>query len=62
MKILYDSLMAGESSRKVFVDEEHFTDLFYEDEGASFVDTQHPYVNLARLFEWIFVGKSPLLQ
>ena len=50
MKILYEQPLSGNSSRKVVVDGVPFTYLQYETDGGAFAETQHPYVNLAKLF------------
>ena len=55
MKILYEQPLSGDSSRKVFIDDELFTYLRYAVDDTVladgvFADTLHPYVNLAKLF------------
>ena len=53
MKILYKAPTGNSDSREVFVDDEFFTYLHYEIDSAIFVDIQHPYVNLIKLFSGV---------
>lgn len=48
--------MSDYGVRKVYVDGEQYTNLKLESDGSMFTDVQHPYVNLAKLFEGAVKG------
>ena len=51
MKIIYKPSVNEVGSRKVYVNDEYFTELHMnEGDKSLFTDKEHPYVNLARIF------------